>query len=685
MFKNSLRLLAFVGMFAASGAFAEDPPILNAGDAVVTGFSGVVEAIPADPVPSTWVTLDETLINLDGISARINALSDPGYLWDARVWPGQAIREFKAREIGQVFGVTLDDEKQHNIYVTATSAYGLHIVAPDADNDGRPERLKKGQKTASWMDGMWGTTDPQDPAGSIGGAGSIWKIDGKTAEVSLFANVTFKGRANTGAALGNISYSKDFKQLFVSDLSTGMIHRFNMDGTEAEIFDHGVTGRTSAKLPAVAYDPTGVLDFTKKDFDSEDPETWDFTDQDRRVYALAFHEGRLFYSVVGGSQIWSVGFDKDTGKFLSEAQWEIDVPKKPKNLAVTDIVFTHKGAMILAQRGEIQSTYDYANFADTGKSRTYRYWLESPQDDPDTPSRWIAEPEEYAIGFGEQNRATNGGLALNYGYDKQGYIDPNQCETTLWTTADNLRYTEEAELVKALTPGGPLTMDGLQGAPAGPVIQDLPKKNNQPPWASYMVDIDPTNTDQDLNIDDPKQYSDVTTTGWIGDLAIYHPCAGGAGGAANYYGGAGYPWSYPPYTQTGDGGGGGGGGSGGSGCTPGVDCPVDKSCIIPRGDFVCDEKTGTWSFLLGVDLLNGLRADSIKITSTSSGISIANGPVITMGNPATPLNIGGTLNGQLINIGLCVFDKAASDSGKPFDCCKTTITIQAPSKICVKK
>jgi hypothetical protein len=69
--------------------------------------------------------------------------------------------------------VTLDDEKQPNIYVTATSAYGLHIVAPDADNDGRPERLKKGQKTASWMDGMWGTTDPQDPPGSIGGAGSI--------------------------------------------------------------------------------------------------------------------------------------------------------------------------------------------------------------------------------------------------------------------------------------------------------------------------------------------------------------------------------------------------------------------------------------------------------------------------------------------------------------------------------
>jgi hypothetical protein len=683
-------VLVLAGLIATSNLsplHAEDPPILNAGDAVVTGFSGVVDPQIPDPLPATFNALDETLINLDGISARINPLAAPGYVWDARVWPADLVREFKAREIGQVFGVTLDAEKQPNIYVTATSAYGLHIVAPDADNDGRPERLKKGSKDASWMEGMWGTTDAKDPAGSVGGPGSIWKIDGITAEVSLFANITLNGAANSGAGLGNITYVKDFNQIFVSDLSTGMIHRLNMDGTEVEIFDHGVTGRISANLPAVAYDAAGTLDITKKDFDSEDPDTWGLTDEDRRVYALAFHDGRLFYSVTGGSQIWSVGFDKDTGKFLSAAQWEIDVPKKPKNLPVTDIVFTHKGAMILAQRGEISSIYDYANFANTGKSRTYRYWLESPKDDPATPSRWIAEPQEYAVGFDDNNRATDGGLALNYGYTKEGYIDPSQCEATLWTTGDNLRHTEDAELIKALTPGGPLVIDGLQGVPAGPVNQDPPTKNNQPPWASYMVDLEPLNTEQFFANGEPTKWNDNVTLGWMGDLAIYHPCSGGAGGVGNYYGGAGYPWSYPSFTQTGDGSGGGssGNGTGGGSCTPGVDCPVDQSCIIPRGDFVCDEKTGTWSFQLGASLIPGLKADSIKITSTSPGISITNGAVITMGNPATPLNIGGTLNGQLINIGLCLFDKAASDSGKPFDCCKTTITVQAPSKICVKK
>lgn len=650
-------------------AKADDPQIFYAGDAVVTGFSGVVEPLSEAPPPSTDEVIDETLINVEGISARINPLSSPGYVWDARVWPASKTHEFKAKDIGQVFGVTFDDAKEPNIYVTATSAYGLHITAPDADNDGRAERLKKGRKDASWMAGMWGTTDTNDPAGSVGGPGSIWKIDGKTGDVSLFANVTMNSAANAGAALGNITYVPDYKQLFVSDLSTGMIHRYTMDGTEVEVFDHGVTGRTSANLSAVAYDPSGAVDITKKDFNSEDTDSYGFTDADRRVYALAFHEGRLFYSVVGGSQIWSVGFDKDTGKFLNAAQWELDVPKKPKNLAVTDMVFTHKGAMILAQRGEITSVYDYANFADTGKSRTYRYWLESPQDDPTTPSRWIAEPEEYAEGFEDQNRSSDGGLALNYGYTPQGFIDTRVCEATLWNTGDNLRRSEDPELIKVLLPGGPLVIDGLQGASAGPV-----KDKNTPPWASYMLDVEPANTDLTFETDDPIQWSDNNTQGWMGDVAIYHPC-GSAGDVTQYYGGAGYPWSYPPYIEIVD-----------QGCTPGIDCgpPPPKVCVIPKGNFACDERTGTWSFQLSASFQTGLNANSLKITSTSPGISIGNGPVISLG-ATTPIQIGGNLHGQLISLGLCLFDKAAQDSGKPYDCCNTTITLQAPSKLCVKK
>jgi hypothetical protein len=684
--RRSLHLSSFMvlGMMALNGAqltsaWAEDAGILALGDAVVTGFSGVVEPSADNPPAQGHETLDETLINPDGISARITPLSAPGYVWDARVWPTTDARSFKASDVGQVFGVTLDDASFPNIYLTATSAYGLHITTPDADNNGRPERVKKGGKKATWMKGMWGTVDADDPSGVVGGPGTIWKVDGKTGDITFFANVKLKGADNAGAGLGNISFDAAHQQLFVSDLATGMIHRFNLGGQELEVFDHGVAGRQAAQLSAVAYDPKGRLDIAKTDFDSEDPETWGFADGQRRVWAVAVHEGRLFYSVVGDSQIWSVGIDKDTGAFLSDARWEIDVPKKPKALAVTDIIFTNKGAMILAQRGKIASTYDYANFAEYGKSRTYRYWRENP-DDPKTPSRWISEPEEYAVGFEPENRATEGGLALNYGYSKEGFLDTGACEASLWTTGDNLRQNDDPQIREVLLKGGPQTIDGLQGMPAGPVKQYKPEENNTPPWASYMVDVDSTNTDETLATDDPKSFSDISTTGWMGDIAIYKlPCGGGQQG---YYGGAGYGWPWGPayvsnwyYPPNGD-----------PKCTPGADCPPPppQACLVPKGDFVCDNVTGTWTYILQTGSSPKLMADTIKVLGTSAGITLGS-EEIPFSSPTTPLAISGTLSGQLVTINLCLFDKKASQSGQPFDCCKTTITARAPSARCEKK
>ena len=102
---------------------------------------------------------------------------------------------FSAAQIGQVFGVALDDNEPPNIYVAATSAYGLPIVAPGSD--GKPQHIQAGAANAAFMPGLWG---PQ------GGPGSIWKVDGTTGKVSLFANVTSNGRANSGAALGGLAY-----------------------------------------------------------------------------------------------------------------------------------------------------------------------------------------------------------------------------------------------------------------------------------------------------------------------------------------------------------------------------------------------------------------------------------------------------------------------------------------------
>jgi hypothetical protein len=675
---TALGLIAFIQF--NSSIIAQEVGFLARGDAIVTGFSGVVE--PMEEPPEGQEVLDETFINPEGISARVSPLAAPGYLWDGRVWPVQDYIEFRAKDIGQVFGVTLDDETFPNIYLTATSAYGLQIVEPDADNDGRPERLKKGKAEASWMAAQWGTTDAEDPPGSVGGPGSIWKVDGKTGNISLFANVAFQGAANGGAGLGNITYSSALKQLFVSDLSTGMIHRFDLQGQELEVWDAGVQGMSDAGQSPVPYDPAGQLDITSRDFDSQDPDTWGMTDENRRVYGLTFHEGRLYYALFGPSQIWSVGLDEKTGAFLRDARWELDVPKKPKKLPVTDMLFGSQGAMILAQRGSIESTYDYANFADPGKARLYRYWKEDP-DDSRTPSIWFSPEEEYAIGFEPENRSTDGGIALNHGYKSEGLIDPQVCEASIWTTADNLRRNEE--LTEYLLPGGPLMIDGLQGAPTGPVKDYAPDRNNAPPWSSYMLDIDQRNTDQSPNTDDPIAFSDTTTQGWMGDVAILRDCngalaakTGGGKKAPGYYG---WPKEWPFYTSYTE-----------YGltetpvehCIIGVSCPPPKpkSCAKPEGKFFCDSQTGTLSYVFDPGLVSGFNANMIKVSTTSPGVSIPNGPMVPL-STSSILEIKGAWKGQLVSIPMCIFDKAAMDSGKAYDCCKTTLTLQAPA--CVKK
>ena len=82
-FRKSRQLLAkfalAAGLMAGASHFstlalAQETGILNLGDTVITGFSGVMEPTTEAPDPTNNSVLDETLINPDGISARIAAL-----------------------------------------------------------------------------------------------------------------------------------------------------------------------------------------------------------------------------------------------------------------------------------------------------------------------------------------------------------------------------------------------------------------------------------------------------------------------------------------------------------------------------------------------------------------------------------------------------------------------------------
>jgi hypothetical protein len=465
------------------------------GDAVVTGFSGTLPPELGKPLPRGKSAMDLTFINPDGPSVRIVDVGKPGYVWDGRLFKAPKTFDVPAKDVGQVFGVALDDAPQPNIYVAATSVFGLNIVK--RGRDGQPERMKKGGPGAGWMKGQFGL-DLQ------GGPGGIYRIDGRTGVATLFANVTLDGVPNPGPGLGNLAYDATHKQLFVSDLYTGMIHRFDLDGKELSRYDHGVTGLSAAKLAPVAFDPKNRPNIASARFDPDKPDTWGFAPAARRVWGLAVHDGRLYYSVAAGPQVWSVGIARDGG-FADDPRWELDVPAQAGPLPVSDIAFSNRGAMILAQRGLIAGAYDYSAFTQAGEPRVLRFWLKD-KNDPPSPSRWKLTPEEYAIGFAGEYRNSNGGVALGYGYDRAGTLDPQSCEAALWTTGQNLR--NDPALASQLEPGGPLVVNGLQGSPA-----DQVRNANAPPATSYFIDYDDT-------------FNDPRAAGHMGSVRIYAtPCA----------------------------------------------------------------------------------------------------------------------------------------------------------------
>ena len=116
--------------------------------------------------------------------------------------------------------------------------------------------------------------------------------------------------------------------------------------------------------------------------------------------------------------------------------------------------------------------------------------------------RWAEKPDEFAIGLKEPHRSTEGGVALNYGYDPDGNVDYDQCRATLWTTGEHLREAEGDRVYE----GGARIIHGLQGNDKGAV-----RPANLPPYDSWFVDND-------------GLYLDAGADGHVGDIAIFNPC-----------------------------------------------------------------------------------------------------------------------------------------------------------------
>jgi uncharacterized caspase-like protein len=477
--------------FATPSSFAHPQDTgLARGDAVVTGFSGIK---PLDvPLPPGANPLDYFVIDLQGPSAEILSLSGLGNGPHGQLAPTPVKRQITAGQVGQVFAVTLDDglgQDVPNIYLGATSVYGVRIVGPDTDGDGHPNRLKTGQPGAQFMVGQFGPAPDGKP-------GTIWRVDGTSGAVSAFATLP----GNSGPGVGDFAFDKTNKQFFASDLDNGLIYRISSDGHVLNSFDHGVSGRPAKGLAPLP-DNGKVMDITSPSFDSQNPATWGYTQKDRMVWGMCVHDGRLYYAVA--DQIWSIGIGTD-GDFAGDPRWELDATALPGDGPSTDMLFDKQGRMYLAQRGKQRGSYDYSVYAEPGKSSVVRYSLESP-DDPITPSVWAPDADEYAIGMRPESRFADGGIALGYAHDEDtGALQPGTCDTMLWSTGTRLRSSENPDTVDDGT--GEPDVHGLQGNDTS-----LVRPQDVPPSQAYYIDYD-------------GLFGDAAKSGHIGDVAIWQPC-----------------------------------------------------------------------------------------------------------------------------------------------------------------
>jgi hypothetical protein len=464
-------------------------PVIATGNAAVTGFSGAVPPIKIAPGADPGLN---TFIDRTGPSLRIVDLQHMGGPAAAQFVEALKPFSFSAAVIGQVFGVALDDHSPPNIYAAATSAYGLPIVAPGPD--GKPQHIKIGAPGAAFMPGLWGPH---------GGPGTIWKIDGVTGAISLFANVTLDGRANSGAALGGLAFDPDSKSLFVGDRENGFIHRFGLNGHELSRYDHGSSGREAQGLPPVPWTSQASIDVTSPQFDSANPATWNYAAPGRRVFGLAVNQHRLYYAVADSLQVWSVGLNAD-GSFGADAVIELAVPPAAGPTEISKITFDEQGRMFLAERPAPTGDFNFEAIAVPSIGRVLRYAIAGTM--ADGRRIWQQEPNEYAIGFPRDLRNGNGGIAIGYRYDAKGDLVPALCGGFMWSTGEDLRDASDAALAARLKQSGPLNVDGLQGNETWRVRRD-----DEPPLVSYFIDYD-------------DRFDEDGARGHLGDIAIARTC-----------------------------------------------------------------------------------------------------------------------------------------------------------------
>ncbi|MFO0828674.1 MAG: hypothetical protein U0572_11085 [Phycisphaerales bacterium] len=321
--------------------------------------------------------------------------------------------------LGHVFGVTLDNAG--NVYVGHTSCYS---------------------------GGPFGG----DLLGTLGGAGSVYKLDGTTGAASELIRlpnsidpaIAVNNPNEAYPGLGNLSFDCATGRLFVANLEDGRIYSIDPNGGATKVkstFDIA-TGTITGPLPNNALK------------EPNDRPGW--VPLGQRPYAVKAHSGRLYYSVWAGdafvvptpNTIRSVGLNANGDFVAATDQLEITLPPYPGyqgSNPVVDITFDDNCCLFAAERG-ITEIYSYAH-----SSRVLRYCKEM------VPPVWSPNPFVYQIGETCTGNNSAGGVGFEVG------------NNLVWTVGDALDIC-----------AGPPYVYGLEGQ----VYAGAPVTN------SIMIDYD---------------------------------------------------------------------------------------------------------------------------------------------------------------------------------------------------
>ncbi len=414
-------LFAFILLL--SNTIQSQPTLTKGMDAVVT-FYGVADLMNPGTVANVKTVGDQF-----GAPHNVN--------WVPPIIT-PAITNWTADYLGQVFGIAIDDAG--NVYFAATAMYW---------NWDR-------QRLADANPGIYGSGG--NGYNPLGGAAGIYKAD----KVDL-NNITVLTSAipNTGYGLGNIAFAKVINKLYTSNLEDGKIYCLN---------------------PA-----TGTTDFTYDPF-TPDASGAQIAGYGERIFGLAVNyellptQSRLYYAVLINdhqSEIWSVKLNNDGSFDGSTNTLEIILPQSSPRTYISDIAFSSRGEMLVAEKGNPHLANVYQYF---GKHNAWSLPMEL----------FIAS---YNGGTGPGHNSAGG---VDYGYSSKDTTNEQfYCDTIIWTQSNAIAG-----------PSGPWLAYGLLSHPLNGYTNNSTYLNE-----AYIVNLRGSVTTYGLT---PKgSFGDVECYDWV--------------------------------------------------------------------------------------------------------------------------------------------------------------------------